>query len=244
MKAQHQVEWLRRQLERERGAVEKEEKLLEEELTQVKDEYGAYKEVAAECGKHERNVEAQRQQMRRAECELTAVRSYLCRRLEAAYPIECLANGAYSINGVELPPNGSRYDDHASTALGYVSHVLILVSKYTHVSLRYPLCYHASRSLAREDILVEGAESTIPLYPKDSDRRHYDKAVRLLVANVDLVLRANDISYDYNRPLLYNLRKFFLRREDESAEVVEEGFDDAKDEEQRRPPSVVAGGLS
>ena len=59
--------------------------------------------------------------------------------LQGIYPIERLENQEYAIRGLELPTdiaNTSRDDEHISSALGYVCHLVFMLSKYLQVSER------------------------------------------------------------------------------------------------------------
>jgi len=73
------------------------------------------------------------------------------KRLKTIYPIT-LSSNSECIRGLELPSDFSSLDDeHVSSALGYVCHVTLLLSKYLQVPLRYELIYSASRSLVSFD---------------------------------------------------------------------------------------------
>lgn len=66
---------------------------------------------------------------------LEARQMKLLGELQSIYPIERLEQ-EYAIRGLELPAdivNSTRDDEHISSALGYVCHVVFMLSKYLQV---------------------------------------------------------------------------------------------------------------
>ena len=63
----------------------------------------------------------------------------LISEIQTIYPIEkSELTGEFCIRGLELPSDLSSVDDdHVSSALGYVAHLLVLLSKYLELPLRY-----------------------------------------------------------------------------------------------------------
>jgi len=60
----------------------------------------------------------------------------LLSELQTIYPIQRLDNQEYAIRGVELPydlNSTSKDDEHVSSALGYVAHLVFMLSKYLQV---------------------------------------------------------------------------------------------------------------
>lgn len=103
-------------------------------------------------------------------------RTRLIADLRDIYPIEKI-NGEFLIRGLELNEFSiSQKDDEAfSSALGYIVHLLVLLSKYLECPLRYQLLYYASRSMIRDPIAnpaLYGLASSstlgvaVPLYRK------------------------------------------------------------------------------
>ncbi len=69
---------------------------------------------------------------------LEARQTKLLFELQALYPIEKVDSGYYAIRGFELPSDLSIKDEeHIATGLGYVAHLILLLSKYLDVILYY-----------------------------------------------------------------------------------------------------------
>lgn len=82
--------------------------------------------------------------------------------LQTIYPITLTESNEYAIRDLELPADlNMRDDEHISSALGYVVHLVLLLSKYLEVPLRYRLIYNASRSMIKDPVLSNAA---LPLY--------------------------------------------------------------------------------
>jgi len=74
--------------------------------------------------------------------------------------------------------------------------------------LRFQLIYHASRSMVR-DLGSSGGDAVFFLSNKDTDRRHFDRALRGLAAGIEQNLMAAAKQYSLHRPLLYNLVQLY-----------------------------------
>lgn len=142
----------------------------------------------------------------------------LISEIQAIYPIEKSEGNDYSIRGLDFPADHTTVDDdHISSVLGYICHLLILLSKYLELSLRYPVAYASSKSLIRDPILAglnnatgTGPAATLPLYRKGVDRDKFEKAIILLQRNVEHVVRSVGLEYKANKSLLYNLNEIFI----------------------------------
>lgn len=98
---------------------------------------------------------------------------------------------SYRICGLELPPmkllsaTNLVSDDEVSAALGITCHVVIMLSKYLGVQLRYRLYYHSSRSaVADENFKI------YPLFQAGSrmvEREQLEYGVTLLHRNVECI---------------------------------------------------------
>lgn len=63
----------------------------------------------------------------------------LLSELQSIYPIQRLENQEYAIRGLELPSDlnsTTRDDEYISSALGYVCHLVFMLSKYLQVGSR------------------------------------------------------------------------------------------------------------
>jgi hypothetical protein len=126
---------------------------------------------------------------------LVAVRQRkLVGELQRIYPIERRSGEQeYRIRGLELPAdvvNTTRDDELVASALGYVCHVIMMLSKYLEVPLRYALECRSSRSLIL-DATVEYA--VFPLYKRGVERERFEWAVYLLKKDIQQLLYARGV---------------------------------------------------
>lgn len=141
--------------------------------------------------------------------------------LQQVYPIERTDGGEYSIRGIELHLDSTRDDEVVSTGLGYVVHLLLLVSKYLEVPLRYQLLFYASRSMIRDPIATTvphntaavssaaQAGVTLPLYRRGNERERFEQALQWLRADVEQLLQTRGVPYVPRQSLLYNINQLF-----------------------------------
>jgi len=111
-------------------------------------------------------------------------------QLTGLYPIvekNTPKNILYTIRGIPLKTKllANQSEEYTSTALGYVCHLVSMLSKYLQVPLRYRLIYKASRSSIGDD-----AQDTnpFPLYAKNTDENAFDWAILLLNKNIEHLL--------------------------------------------------------
>eukprot|EP01138_Halocafeteria_seosinensis_P009771 gb/GECG01009982.1/.p1 GENE.gb/GECG01009982.1/~~gb/GECG01009982.1/.p1 ORF type:complete len:558 (+),score=69.69 gb/GECG01009982.1/:1-1674(+) len=100
---------------------------------------------------------------------LTRQQQHLIADLRKIYPIECKEPGVvYTIRGLPLTKGDvdSGQEQRTSTALGYVAHLVVLLSKYLLVPLRYMPQPMASRSTIVDSVM--GGDREAPLYWKGS----------------------------------------------------------------------------
>ena len=138
----------------------------------------------------------------------------LVSEIQCIYPIEKSATtNEYCIRGLELPVDLSTVDDdHVSSALSYVAHLLILLSKYLDIPLRYPIAYASSKSLIRDPLLIPmggGVAATLPLYRRGVDREKFEKAVVLIQKNVKQLVCTVGLEYQNKKSWLENLNNIF-----------------------------------
>lgn len=121
-------------------------------------------------------------------------------------------NEIFSIRGIELPSDISlqRDDEQVSTALGYIVHLLLLISKYLEIPLKYQPIFMASRSMIRDNVQSTSSSSQyFPLYRKGTDKDKYEKALLWLRKDIEQVLSSRGVTYEYSRDMLYNLNLLF-----------------------------------
>lgn len=111
------------------------------------------------------------------------------------------------ISGFRLPNsdfNGCD-EEQIATALGFVCHVLFMVSKYLEVPLRYNMIPMCSRSVIRDDISQQ-ISPKFPLYSRGVDRTRFEYAVFLLNKNVEQLLNSLGMDCLTLRQTLPNLQ--------------------------------------
>ena len=130
-----------------------------------------------------------------------ARRLKLVSQLRTIYPITISEdkNGArvFLIRGIALPDTNvySHVEEQIATALGYVAHLVFMISKYLEIPLRYRLIHHASRSFVRDAISSAsgGRGMNYPLFWKGGRREDFERAVSLLKQNIEQLMWARDV---------------------------------------------------
>lgn len=138
-----------------------------------------------ECGNLvEENIEALRGQIRR-----------ICEDLSQVYPIEPIPHKplSFTIRGLRLP--NSNYDsnsadeDTTSAALGFVAHLIYLLSFYLSIPLPYPIQPNASTSFIKDPIsILPPGQRIFPLHRKGSVAYRFDYGVFLLNKDIELLM--------------------------------------------------------
>mmetsp|Transcript_9330 Transcript_9330/g.29700 ORF Transcript_9330/g.29700 Transcript_9330/m.29700 type:complete len:222 (+) Transcript_9330:125-790(+) len=192
------------------SAATRERRRLHEDINVMRTECTECKGHAIDMVGRMREIPQHMQRNRDMDYALLAIRASLIEQIHAYYPIVCSENGGYSICRAQLSSHTvSKYDDQLAIVLGFISHVLLLVGKYLQVPLRYHLCYHASRSSV-QDRTIDPKVMHVVYLQKDSDRRHWTRAVSFISALVEQLSAARSLSYAIHRPLLFNIRKLLL----------------------------------
>jgi hypothetical protein len=130
----------------------------------------------------------------------------LFRDVLVVYPITQGKSGEYSIRGIELPYDLSavKDDESLASALGYLVHVLLMLSKYWEVPLRYQLLYHGSRCLVR-DLAASSTATIYPLFRHYNDKDRFEKGISWLRVDLEQLLQTRGLIFDNGRSLLANL---------------------------------------
>ncbi|XP_044759353.1 UV radiation resistance-associated protein isoform X2 [Coccinella septempunctata] len=119
--------------------------------------------------------------------QLSQRKRQLLQQLLWIYPIEEVSDKKYTINGMHLPNSdllSDITDDGVSVALGYVTHILMMCSKFLQVPLRYPMTHVGSRSTVIDETSPDLPEKEFPLYTKGKDRMQFTYGVFLLNKNI------------------------------------------------------------
>ena len=123
------------------------------------------------------------------------------------------------ILGVELPRDlYSKEEEYIAAGLGYLVHLLMLLSKYLEIPLRYQLIYQGSRSMIRDPVSSSNVPGTmtasgglvLPLYRRNVDRERFERGLVWLQRDVEQILACRGLNYDHKRDMLCNLQQLFV----------------------------------
>ena len=149
---------------------------------------------------------------------------HLTKKLFQIYPIirRYISNGDdyYTIRGLELNENSIYRGDYISeTAIGYLSHLLQLISKYYEFPLRYQILYYASRSMIRDCIAIPAIVSfskspfingvVLPLYHQGVEKDRFDHGIIWLKCNIQQIMTNHHIPYYEHETILANMYRYF-----------------------------------
>ena len=159
-----------------------------------------------------------RERLTKTRAHLMIERKRLITDISNIYPLVPFpdGNGGYSICGVHLP-NSESFDGHddimISVAIGYVTHILVMISRLLDVRLRYQMLYFGSRSSVVDHLNDKISENDriFPLHSKSGkDKLHFKYGVFLMNKNIAQLrhycgLHTRDLSATL--PNLYTLLK-------------------------------------
>jgi len=138
----------------------------------------------------------------------------ICEDISRIYPIDPIAHKPllFSIRALPLPNSNysdTTADDDAAidAALGFVSHLVYLLSFYLSVPLPYPIQPYASQSFIKDPIsILLPTQRTFPLHRKSSLTYRFDYAVFLLNKNIELLMARQGLKMLDVRHTLPNLK--------------------------------------
>jgi hypothetical protein len=164
--------------------------------------------VEAETAKIREATYQEMMSCQQAEFSLEAHRIKLISELRILYPIQMKSDQRYLIRGLELPRDihsATVSEDEVSAALGYVTHLVSMMSKYLAVSLRYRLYCSSSRSA----ISIDGV-AVAPLFTSRAvERDEVDRGLQLLHRNVDCLARSRAIGFAPQTHLLAKIQRIY-----------------------------------
>jgi hypothetical protein len=146
---------------------------------------------------------------------ISAEQKRIVATLMEIYPIVSHPSGealSFEICSLHLPSTNHEDHDEAtvSAALGYVAHMIYLLSFYLGTPLRYPVKPMGSRSFVRDDISVIQGARTFPLWMKGTIYYRFEYAVFLINKNVQQLMSHVGLHCADIRHTLANLKSLVL----------------------------------
>jgi hypothetical protein len=132
----------------------------------------------------------------------------LLRELSTIYPIS-QKDDQYIIRGLALPSDvyaTTTTEEEVSAALGFVCHLVVMMSKYLSIQLRHRIYANSSRSAVAQD----GGAHIYPLFTaRVVEQEQFKRGMALLDANVDCMVQTRGIECPPNSHLLARLQKIY-----------------------------------
>uniref|UniRef100_A0A8C6TSX1 UV radiation resistance associated gene n=1 Tax=Neogobius melanostomus TaxID=47308 RepID=A0A8C6TSX1_9GOBI len=209
---------LRSELERQTKALGRETDLRQKERAQLQ------KKEESFSAQHD-TLKLEKESLTKLQKECTAKRSLLksnaqltfrCRQLLSElsyiYPIDVTNQTDYVICGVKLPNSEdfqAKDDGSLAVALGYTSHLVLMISCFLQIPLRYPVIHKGSRSSIKDTITdrLTEKEREFPLYPR-GERFHFEYGVYLLNKNIAQLRYQHGLTTPDLQQTLPNLKNF------------------------------------
>uniref|UniRef100_A0A4W5NJR1 UV radiation resistance associated gene n=1 Tax=Hucho hucho TaxID=62062 RepID=A0A4W5NJR1_9TELE len=186
---------LRSELERQRKALARETDLRQKEraLLQKKEEVFSTKHRSLEMEREslteqQKECTAKRELFLKSNAQLTFRCRQLLSELSYIYPIDVANQSDYVICGVKLPNSEdfqAKDDGSVAVALGYTAHLVLMISCFLQIPLRYPVIHKGSRSSIKDTITdkLSEKEREFPLYPR-GERFQFEYGVYLINKNI------------------------------------------------------------
>uniref|UniRef100_UPI003AAA2170 UV radiation resistance-associated gene protein isoform X3 n=1 Tax=Centroberyx gerrardi TaxID=166262 RepID=UPI003AAA2170 len=210
---------LRSELDRQRKALGREIDLRQKERAQLQKKEEAFstqqeslKEEKESLTKLQKECTAKREQFLKSNAQLTFRCRQLLSELSYIYPIDVANQSDYVICGVKLPNSEdfqAKDDGSVAVALGYTAHLVLMISCFLQIPLRYPVIHKGSRSSIKDTITdrLTEKEREFPLYPR-GERFHFEYGVYLLNKNIAQLRYQHGLSTPDLRQTLPNLKNF------------------------------------
>ncbi|XP_031166708.1 UV radiation resistance-associated gene protein [Sander lucioperca] len=210
---------LRSELQRQRKELGREIDLRHKENAQLQKKEEAFsaqhnglKEEKESLTKLQKECTAKREQFLKSNAQLTFRCRQLLSELSYIYPIDVANQSDYVICGVKLPNSEdfqAKDDGSVAVALGYTSHLVLMISCFLQIPLRYPVIHKGSRSSIKDTITdrLTEKEREFPLYPR-GERFHFEYGVYLLNKNIAQLRYQHGLTTPDLQQTLPNLKNF------------------------------------
>ncbi|KAK2828844.1 hypothetical protein Q5P01_019878 [Channa striata] len=162
--------------------------------------------------KQQKECRAKREQFLKSNAHLTFRCRQLLSELSYIYPIDVANQSDYVICGVKLPNSEdfqAKDDGSIAVALGYTAHLVLMISCFLQIPLRYPVIHKGSRSSIKDTITdrLSEKEREFPLYPR-GERFHFEYGVYLLNKNIAQLRYQHGLTTPDLQQTLPNLKNF------------------------------------